>query len=75
MLTLAPAMIEGNAAKQLKADVQMDDAYIGGSRPGTCGRGAAGKTLFVAAVSTTSDGKPDPIVLRRVARFSITAIA
>ncbi len=43
--------------------------------PGTCGRGAAGKTPFVAAVSTTSDGKPDQIVLRRVARFSKTAIA
>ena len=53
----------------------MDDAYIGGSRPGTCGRGAAGKTPFLAAVSTTSDGKPDQIVLRRVARFSKTAIA
>ena len=67
--------MERNAAKRLKGDVQSDHAYIGGSRPGTCGRGAAGKTPFVAAVSTTSDGKPDQIVLRRVARFSKTAIA
>ena len=72
---LAQVMMERNAAKRLKGDVQMDDASIGGSRPGTCGRGAAGKTPFVAAVSTTSDGKPDPIVLCRVARFSKTAIA
>jgi transposase-like protein len=72
---LAQVMMERHAAKRLKGDVQMDDAYIGGSRPGTCGRGAAGKTPFVAAVSTTSDGKPDQIVLRRVARFSKTAIA
>jgi len=72
---LAQVMIERNAAKRLQGDVQMDDAYIGGVRPGTGGRGAAGKTPFVAAVSITSDGKPDRIVLRRVARFSKTAIA
>ena len=72
---LAQVMMERNAAKRLKGDVQMDDAYIGGSRPGTCGRGAAGKTPFLAAVSMTCDGKPDQIVLRRVARFSKTAIA
>jgi hypothetical protein len=29
----------------------------------------------VAAVSITSDGKPDQIILRRVARFSKIAIA
>ncbi len=56
-------MIERNAAKRLKGEVQMDDAYIGGHRPGTYGRGAAGKTPFVAAVSVTGDGKPDQIVL------------
>ena len=72
---LAQVMIERNAAKRLKGDVQMDDAYLGGSRPGTSGRGAAGKTPFVAAVSMTRDGKPDQIALRRVERFSKTAIA
>ena len=68
-------MIERNAAKRLQGDVQMDDAYIGGLRPGTYGRGAAGKTPFVAAVSLTGDGKPDQIILRRVAGFSKIAIA
>jgi len=72
---LAQVMIERNAAKRLRGEVQIDDAYIGGHHPGTYGRGAAGKTPFVAAVSMTSDGKPDQIVLRRVARFSKTAIA
>ena len=72
---LAQVMIERNAAKRLKGEVQMDDAYIGGRRPGTYGRGAAGKTPFVAAVSVTGDGKPDRIVLRRVAGFSKIAIA
>jgi transposase-like protein len=72
---LAQVMIERNQAKRLKGEVQMDDAYIGGHHPGTFGRGAGGKTPFVAAVSMTGDGKPDQIVLRRVAGFSKTAIA
>jgi hypothetical protein len=47
---LAQVMLERNASKRLKGKVQMDDAYIGGQRPGRPGRGAAGKTPFVAAV-------------------------
>lgn len=72
---LAQVMIERNAAKRLTGEVQMDDAYIGGHSPGTYGRGAGGKTPFVAAVSMTGDGKPDRIILRRVAGFSKIAIA
>ncbi len=72
---LAQVMIERNAAKRLQGEVQLDDAYIGGHHPGKCGRGAGGKTPFVAAVSMTGDGKPDQIVLRRVAGFSKSAIA
>ena len=37
---------------------QVDDAYLGGERAGTRGRGAAGKTPFVAAVETTAERKP-----------------
>ena len=37
--------------KRFNGNVQMDDAYIGGERPGKRGRGAAGKTPFVAAVA------------------------
>ena len=36
-------MIERNATKRLKGDVQLDDAYLGGRRSGTSGRGAEGK--------------------------------
>ncbi len=72
---LAQVMIERNAAKRLKGEVQMDDAYIGGLHQGTFGRGAAGKTPYVAAVALTGDGKPDQIILRRVAGFSKIAIA
>jgi hypothetical protein len=67
---LARVMIERNGAKRL-----MDDAYIGGERSAKAGRGAAGKTPFVAAVATTEDGKPDQIILRRVTGFRTVAMA
>jgi len=71
---LAQVMLERNASKRLKGAVQMDDAYIGGARSGPRGRGAKGKTPFVAAVGTTQDGKPDQIILRPVKAFSLVAI-
>jgi transposase-like protein len=69
---LAQVMLERNAAKRLKGEVQMDDAYLGGERPGAYGR--EGKAPFLAAVSMTGDGQPDQIVLRRVGRFCNAAI-
>jgi hypothetical protein len=38
--------------RRLDGRVEMDDAYLGGRRPGRRGRGAVGKQPFVAAVST-----------------------
>lgn len=72
---LAQVMLERNATKRLKGKVQMDDAYLGGARAGPRGRGAKGKTPFVAAVATTDDGRPDQIILRRVKAFSKFALA
>jgi transposase-like protein len=46
---------ERDGAKRLDGRVEMDDAYLGGHRPGKRGRGAAGKQPFVAAVSTGDD--------------------
>jgi transposase-like protein len=71
---LAQVMLERNATTRLKGKVQMDDAYLGGERQGAPGRGAAGKTPFVAAVETTDDGKPHKIILRRVGAFSKFAL-
>ena len=71
---LAQVMLERNATKLLKGKVQMDDAYLGGERSGRRGRGAAGKTPFVAAVETTDDGKPHQIILRCVKAFSTFAL-
>ena len=53
---------------------QSKKGISGGARPGRRGRGAKGKTPFVAAVATTDDGKPDQIILRPVKAFSLVAI-
>lgn len=68
---LAQAMMERDATKRLSGRVEIDDAYVGGERTGgKRGRGAPGKTPFVAAVETTAQGKPVRLQLRRVSRFS-----
>src|SRR3978361_1936074 len=76
---LKQVMFERDAKKRLTGRVEIDDAYVGGERTGgKRGRGAAGKTPFVAAVQTTAEGKPVLIQLRRVTRFcrdSISAFA
>src|SRR6185437_7814913 len=74
---LMRAMAAREAAKpKLAGRVEMDDAYLGGERSGgKRGRGAAGKTPFVAAVETTAEGKPVRLKLRRVTSFCSTSIA
>jgi len=66
---LMAAMAERNKAYKLKGEVQIDDAYLGGQRKGTPGRGAEGKAPFLAAVETR-DGKPIYIKLRTVPAFT-----
>jgi ribosomal protein L37AE/L43A len=69
-------MMERDASKRLAGRVELDDAYVGGERTGgKRGRGASGKTPFVAAVETTPQGKPVRLKLRRVDRFSKQAIS
>jgi transposase-like protein len=73
---LAQVMLERDADKQLNGRVELDDAYLGGERSGgKRGRGAAGKTPFVAAVETTPEGKPVRLKLRRVTSFCSHAIS
>src|SRR5215217_8500814 len=57
---LMRAMAAREATKpKLEGRVEVDDAYLGGERPGgKRGRGAAGKTPVVAAVETTAERKP-----------------
>ena len=67
---LTQVMLEREDKKPLDGRIEMDDVYLGGERhDGKRGRGAPGKTPFVAAVETTDDGKPVRIKLRPVKRF------
>ena len=67
---LAEVMRRAGESLRLEGRIELDDVYLGGHRPGgKPGRGAAGKTPFLAAVETTDDRKPKRIRLRRVARF------
>ena len=60
----------------LTGRVEMDDAYLGGMRSGgKRGRGAAGKTPFVAAVSTSPEGRPRKLKLAPVKGFRKREIA
>ena len=61
---------------RLAGRVEMDDAYLGGVRSGgKRGRGAAGKTPFVAAVSTSPEGRPRKLKLAPVKGFRKREIA
>ena len=60
----------------LRGIVHVDDAYWGGERTGgKRGRGAAGKTPFVAAVQVTADGKPERMRMSSVAGFRKKTLA
>ena len=73
---LQQVMKERDASKRLTGRVEIDDACLGGGRTGgKRGRGAPGKTPFVAAVEITSEGKPVRLKLRRVASFCGRAIS
>ena len=69
---LMVAMAAREAEKpKLQGRVEIDDAYLGGQRAGgKRGRGAAGKTPFVAAVETTAERKPRRLKLTVVKGFS-----
>lgn len=74
---LMQVMKEREASVVLNQRVEMDDAYLGGQRariPGQSGRGAPGKTPFVAAVETDEAGKPLRMVLQVVTGFTTAEI-
>src|SRR5919107_2532204 len=68
---LMRAMAAREAAKpKLSGRVEIDDAHLGGERPGgKRGRGAAGKTPVVAAVETTAERRPRRLRLTVVRGF------
>jgi hypothetical protein len=74
---LMAAMAAREAEKpKLAGRIEVDDAYLGGERSGgKRGRGAAGKTPFVAAVETTAERKPRRLRLTVVKGFRKKEIA
>ena len=72
---LMQAMRERDDEMPLMGAVQVDDAYWGGQRRGgKRGRGAAGKTPFVAAVACDSAGKPMTMRMTPVKGFQYDSI-
>ncbi len=72
---LMQVMMERQSQKKLAGRIEMDDACIGGEKPGKRGRGSRNKIPFVAAVETTQDGRPMKIQLRRLRGFQSAEIA
>ncbi len=72
---LMSAMGQRDDQKPLSGDVQMDDAYLGGERPGVGGRGSPNKVPIVAAVCTNEAGHPLRVKLSPLAGFTREAIA
>ena len=69
-------MARREADTPLSGRVEMNDAYLGGARAGgKRGRGAPGKTPFVAAVSTSPEGRPRKVKLVPVKGFRKREIA
>ena len=67
---LMQVMKERDDTRPLGGWVQLDDAYWGAERRGgKCGRGAPGKTPFVAAVELNDEGRPMRMRLSRVGGF------
>ncbi len=74
--TLMQVMMERDREHPLGGSVQRDDAYLGGERSGgKRGRGAPGKTPFVAAVETKEAGHPQRVTLTVVEGFRVTEVA
>ncbi|SDJ60971.1 IS1595 family transposase [Billgrantia gudaonensis] len=68
---LLQVMHERNQGERLSGRIELDDAYLGGERPGKRGRGAEHKFPFVAA---DEEGHPLRVQLLRVSGFTLTEI-
>lgn len=66
---LLQVMTEREEQRVLDGRVEIDDAYLGGERPGKRGRGSENKVSFVVAVQTADDGRP---LLARMNRIAFT---
>jgi hypothetical protein len=72
---LMKTMAQRDSEQPLAGFIQLDDAYLGGERPGVGGRVSTNKVPIVAAVATSGEGHPLRVKLNQVAGFSREAIA
>jgi hypothetical protein len=68
------AMADADDGQPLGGDILMDDAYLGGERPGTPGRGSPNKVPFVAAVELNEEGRPRRVKMTAITGFNREAI-
>lgn len=68
------AMAEADARQPLGGDILLDDAYLGGEKPGKPGRGSPNKVPFVAAVELTGDGRPKRVKMSALSGFTRQAV-
>lgn len=68
-------MATADAQMPLHGRVVVDDAYLGGERPGTRGRGSPNKVPFVAAVQLNGQGLPKYVKVTPVPGFTLRAVA
>lgn len=72
---LMQVMKERDDSKPLSGHIQIDDVYWGGEKHGgKRGRGASGKTPFVAAVQTNEEGHPIAMRMTQLNGFKTKAI-
>lgn len=72
---LTQTMCERESERRLSGRVEIDDAFLGGERPGRHGRGDPTKSGFVAAVATNRVGRPTHVRFDLVPDFSKASIA
>ena len=72
---LMQAVREREDSQPLRGIVELDDAYLGGETcGGKRGRGAAGKTAFLAAAQVSAEGRPERRRLSPVGGFRRRAV-
>jgi transposase-like protein len=72
---LLHAMAKADSEHTLRGNVVVDDAYLGGEKPGAPGRGSTNKVPFVAAVSLNEKGHPIYMKATAISGFTRQAIA
>ena len=71
---LRRAMVRPGRDRLRGGQVEVDEAFVGGPRPGKRGRGAAGKVPILVAVELSEDGRIGRIRLRRLEDASMMTL-